>query len=400
MHTGMLPAALLVSVAVTVASHAASFQVTNTLDASLGSLRWAISNANATAGADTIICTNLLGRISLESPLPPITGATTILGPGASLLAISGSNLFRVFEIAGGTTVSITGVTISDGYVTNGGGAGILNAGNLTLIGCAVAGNRSVSVPGGGLLNRGKLMLVSSELASNIAGGAGIPFGTYTTFGDLRGIGGGLYLESGTVIISNCVVIGNQAIGTWGFLSSGGALGGGVFVQGGQLSITGTTVSGNLAVGGYGGSDYLLVGRRGANGFGGGICVQTNAPAAQLMVNCTVSGNRSQGGDGGGGGHYGGDGGNGYGGGIVAGVSNVSLANCTVYQNIAAGGTGGPGGTVYPYHSGYPGSGSGAGIYSFPGGVAAPAYLVEMSGSGEMRWYPAADLQGTCRREK
>ncbi|HEY3176976.1 MAG TPA: DnaJ domain-containing protein [Candidatus Polarisedimenticolia bacterium] len=36
----------------------------------------------------------------------------------------------------------------------------------------------------------------------------------------------------------------------------------------------------------------------------------------------------------------------------------------------------------------------------FHGGVAAPAYLVETSPGGELRWYPAADLQGTCRRAK
>jgi hypothetical protein len=36
----------------------------------------------------------------------------------------------------------------------------------------------------------------------------------------------------------------------------------------------------------------------------------------------------------------------------------------------------------------------------FAGGVVAPAYLVEMPGSGQLRWFPAADIQGTCRRLK
>ncbi|HET9480841.1 MAG TPA: DnaJ domain-containing protein [Candidatus Polarisedimenticolia bacterium] len=38
--------------------------------------------------------------------------------------------------------------------------------------------------------------------------------------------------------------------------------------------------------------------------------------------------------------------------------------------------------------------------HQFPGGATAPAYLVELSTTGEMRWYPASDLQAICRRAK
>jgi hypothetical protein len=34
----------------------------------------------------------------------------------------------------------------------------------------------------------------------------------------------------------------------------------------------------------------------------------------------------------------------------------------------------------------------------FPGGVAAPGFLVELSGTKQLRWYPVTDLQATCRR--
>jgi hypothetical protein len=36
--------------------------------------------------------------------------------------------------------------------------------------------------------------------------------------------------------------------------------------------------------------------------------------------------------------------------------------------------------------------------HAFPGGGVATGYLVELSGSRQMRWYPANDLRATCRR--
>ena len=38
--------------------------------------------------------------------------------------------------------------------------------------------------------------------------------------------------------------------------------------------------------------------------------------------------------------------------------------------------------------------------HEFPGGGVATGYLVELSGSREMRWYPANDLRATCRRAR
>ncbi len=37
-------------------------------------------------------------------------------------------------------------------------------------------------------------------------------------------------------------------------------------------------------------------------------------------------------------------------------------------------------------------------MHSFPGGHAGPAYLIELNDSRLLQWYPALDLQGTCRR--
>ena len=38
-------------------------------------------------------------------------------------------------------------------------------------------------------------------------------------------------------------------------------------------------------------------------------------------------------------------------------------------------------------------------MHTFPGGAAAPAYLIEHTG-GEMRWYPVNDIKGSCRRAR
>ncbi len=38
--------------------------------------------------------------------------------------------------------------------------------------------------------------------------------------------------------------------------------------------------------------------------------------------------------------------------------------------------------------------------HAFPGGVEAPAYLIEVHATGTLVWYPASDLTSTCRRAR
>jgi len=37
--------------------------------------------------------------------------------------------------------------------------------------------------------------------------------------------------------------------------------------------------------------------------------------------------------------------------------------------------------------------------HAFPGGISVPAYLVEMSSSKELRWFPAEDIKSSCRKQ-
>ena len=124
-----------------------SFTVVNTLDNGTGSLRQAITDANLNAGDDQIVF-NLTGvnTITLGSALPTIVSASTVVGSGtagtvtitglgASALNISGSDPtnannatrdFRIFDIASGGNLAISGVTVS-GAQTSGQGLSLIH---------------------------------------------------------------------------------------------------------------------------------------------------------------------------------------------------------------------------------------------------------------------------------
>src|SRR5262249_33986436 len=104
----------------------------------------------------------------------------TIQGPGAGELAISGANEVRVFEIATGAHVAISGLTIEYGNGSTGAydpapndgmGGSILSFGTLTVTGCVVSGDsvNSNADYGGGIYNAGTLILSDSTLTHNIA---------------------------------------------------------------------------------------------------------------------------------------------------------------------------------------------------------------------------------------
>jgi len=102
-------------------------------DGSNGTLRWAINQANATAGGiyDAILF-GLDGTITLTSALPQITQSVTITGNGITNTIIDGDSLYRPFNVASGKTLIISDVTLKRGQNTNGGliynGSGTVNA--------------------------------------------------------------------------------------------------------------------------------------------------------------------------------------------------------------------------------------------------------------------------------
>ena len=184
--------------------------------AGTGTLRQAIVDANATAGADTInfVIPGLPGTITLASVLPLITDSVTISGPGAKLLTVSGASAFRVFNIAGGVTASISSLTISNALF-----GGILNGGTLTITNSTLSGN-SASV-GGGISNSGTLTVTNSTFSGNsarmFAGGIANGFGA-------------------TLTVTNSTFSGNSATAQGGAIENG---------SGATLAVTNSTFSGN-----------------------------------------------------------------------------------------------------------------------------------------------------------
>src|SRR6516164_719793 len=169
--------------------------VTNNLDKGAGSLRDAITNAKS---GDTIVfAAGLNGQtIALTSDQLTINKSLDIEGPGASLLAISGNDVNRVFDISEGNTVTIAGLTITHGRAKSAGGNGTSGA------------------PGGGILNAGSTLTIANDILSyNEAVNA-----------DFADGGGAIGNRNGaTLSVTGSTFIGNQAIGRDG----GGVAGGG-----------------------------------------------------------------------------------------------------------------------------------------------------------------------------
>jgi hypothetical protein len=87
-----------------------------------GTLRWAITQANSTAGGiyDTITF-GVDGTITLSSALPQITQNVTITGNGRTQTIIDGNNLHRIFNVPSGRSLTVSDMTLKQGQATNGG---------------------------------------------------------------------------------------------------------------------------------------------------------------------------------------------------------------------------------------------------------------------------------------
>lgn len=145
------------------------------------SLRAAIMESNALAGADTIDIPAGMGMISLytvgtmENAAATgdldISDTLTIVGNG---VVIDGQGSDRIFHVLNFVTADISGVTIQNGWGGSVGG-GIYNQGDLTLSDCTLTDNHATD-QGGAIKNitAGSLVMSDCELFLNSAdqGGA------------------------------------------------------------------------------------------------------------------------------------------------------------------------------------------------------------------------------------
>ena len=236
-----------------------SFNVTSLADSGTGSLRAAIASASS---GDTIIFSGAAasGTIKLQSGQITLNKNLNIQGPGANTLTVdrdSTASAFGLFLIMNGSTVTISGLTLTGGNSSLGSGGAILNGGTLTLSSCIITGNSAgstIEAFGGGVFNEGNLTATDCTFANNSAvDGAGIyqnGLGSATitgcTFSQNKssGAGGGI-LVGNPVTVNDSTFSGNQA----------GGNGGGLALQGGTATVTACTFNANVAdQGGQGGS--------------------------------------------------------------------------------------------------------------------------------------------------
>ena len=196
-------------------------------------LRAAIQLANGRNNGSDTISISATGTISLSSVLPNLNVPVSIHGPGAASLTVArGASIFRIFNVTTSGTVSLSGLTISNG-LANGDGGGLQNSstGIVNLTNCTFIFNQATN--GGGISNAttGRVNLTGCFLASNEAA---LQNGSCN--------GGGVYNGGGTVTITNSFLLENVAFGGQNFRGFGG----GVY-NNGTLIVVNSTIAENQA---------------------------------------------------------------------------------------------------------------------------------------------------------
>jgi N-acetylneuraminic acid mutarotase len=146
--------------------------VTNTNDSGTGSLRQALADAND----GDVIGFAVTGTIGLTSGELLVTKNITISRPGAENLAVNGNAKSTVFHVAPGETVTISGLTITNGHASDSGGGIYNDHAVLILNNCVITGNSAALNIGGGIHNDGTnigyaTLQINNCLITNNSGG-------------------------------------------------------------------------------------------------------------------------------------------------------------------------------------------------------------------------------------
>lgn len=340
-------------------AQAATYTVINTNNAGAGSLRDAVSQANANGGADTIVF-DTAGVFSTDQTIVlggsqiQITGALTIDAPSAAgrRVTVSGNYDSRVLsvQLSGAGTVTLRHLSIRNGRTTDDGGGIQVSSpagSTLELNDCDVAycnardgggidaGSSTVTLTnsqvrycgasrnGAGIIAHGTLTLTGSTCYTNAAqgdggailadgGAASISSSDFYTNTAARGAA--LFAKGGaTVAISGGTINNNTAVGEGGGLRAAGSsaltllgvvirdndadLGAAIAIRSATLAATNCRITRNDAAGGLGGGLYFKSG-------------------TARLKNCTISGNDGY-----------------YGAGIYADAAGVELGNTIVADN-------------------------------------------------------------------
>lgn len=234
-------------------AYAATYTVSSLADSGAGSLRQALMDANALAGADSIDIV-ATGEILLTSGPLVVTDDVAVNGPGADRLTLDAQGLSRVLNVAAGHAM-LTGLTLRHGTAAPlQPGGGILAMGDLTLRRCVLRDNQTqlvagVNADGGGVfVNTGRRFIAEACLfldnrvplgtGGAVRGGPGSTVEVYnSTFsGNSASQGGALSLANGG-LLNHCTIVDNLAA----------SAGGGVWTPVASVRVANSIVSRNGA---------------------------------------------------------------------------------------------------------------------------------------------------------
>ncbi len=240
----------------------AVYTVTTISDAGGGSLRQAVSSANANPGTDTInfdALFNAQQTIFLTSGSISVTGSLTITGPELTRVVVNGNASSRHFTVDG---TGVLNFKLENINLTNGNATGINYGGSLfvrneamVLTNCDLTSNQSAQEGGAIYLdNNASLVATNCRFLSNQS---------ITSGGAIRAN------SSNAVNMTGCTIQSNIA----GFAGQG-AVGGAIRVSSGSLTIENSCFSDNTST-----------------EWGGAIDIGGTFPAPIVIRNSTISGN-------------------------------------------------------------------------------------------------------------
>jgi hypothetical protein len=263
-----LAASLIVALAIQAPnrSWASNLIVSNCGDSGTGSLRDAVSRA---ATGDTVDLTRLqCSSITLTGgEIASGLSNLSLIGPGASALYIKGgypSRPGRIFDHTGTGTLSISAMTVGNGFEIGGNGGCIYSRGSISLFASTVtrcnaaASAATEDIRGGAVYTKGELRMQDSTINYSQADCYG-PTGP--------GAGGGAFVSGGFIALSSTISHNKADCHVDG-------LGGGVFASG-SAYIASSSIFSNFAT------------------YAGGLFIAGGTGQSATIANSTIAGNNA-----------------------------------------------------------------------------------------------------------
>lgn len=234
------------------------FPVSNTNDSGSGSLRAAITSANANAGLDHVVFNaGVSGTIALANTIT-ITDDLILAGPGPRSISVTGGNARRLFDVSAPTTIS--GIRFANGFTDQGGAIRYNASGLLSVTDCHFDQNLATGDGGAIAMLQGSLSVLRCTFTTDQAAGNGgvIAYGqgggtptasivNSTFVNNFATNAGGAIRQAGTTAytstVTNCTFVVNNA----------GSGGGAIALNGGTMTLLNNLFTANGAGGNPGG---------------------------------------------------------------------------------------------------------------------------------------------------